>query len=320
MDDILTYFRLRFAQADGPPSQCDELFGSGPSARIAPGLLLSLGLLLAVGCAREQYRYGVDSATTGFARPTHLATNPVAIGGVRPRVDRLESIIQSPRRLVRRFRKPKDDEATPQQLRQEAVDLTQSYLVANGLEDVYIDVRRYEPGEQWARLRENERIRPVWKYTAGALSVLAYTVIPRRALHSDKYDPFTNTLSINSTKPPKALYQAASAKEYRKHPRLGAYAVLQQAPLAPMVHHARTATDVLTYAKSSGQDELARELYPVAYGQLGGAAVSEVMFFAPLPADVPAITSPLARVAGRVSGAVAGRVAARRQVPENQVR
>ena len=226
--------------------------------------------------------------------------------------------MQAPRQLLRQgLGKTDDSESSAGELRSQAVALAQQYLAENGLHDIFIDQRRYEPSEQWQRLQANDRISPFWKYTAGTLDVMGYTLLPRRALHSDVYSPFTNTLSINSTDPTQALYQAARAKEYRKQRWLGTYAALQRAPFVSLLHHAGAATDVFSYAQVSDRADLTRELYPDTYSELGSAVVSDALFLVPLPADAPPLTSPIARLMGGTTGRLMGKFVASRQATKN---
>ncbi|GAF82523.1 unnamed protein product, partial [marine sediment metagenome] len=70
-------------------------------------------------------------------------------------------MVQAPKRFFKsNFGKWEPEELSPDQLRVEAVILSQDYLVANGLNDVYIDARCYKPFQQWRRLRANRRISP----------------------------------------------------------------------------------------------------------------------------------------------------------------
>ena len=271
---------------------------------------------MTMGCASERYQYGTSSKTASLEPLGTEATNPVSIGGDHPLVDGLESVVQAPRRFARRIvgrKTPSPAEAT--EFRKEAVELSQNYLAANGMDDVHIDVRRYEPGQQWKRIRKNDRISPLWKYTGGTLSWLRYTLIPARAMQSDSYDVYANTISINSASPTSALYQAARAKEFQQHRFRGTYAMLQRAPLVPFYHNTRATSDVLSYAKATDQsDELLKQMYPTAYSRLASAGISEALFFSPLPTDTPFAVEPAIRIVGGVIGRATGRIALSREL------
>jgi hypothetical protein len=277
-------------------------------------ILLLVAIGCAPGCARQQYQYGLRTSKTISNVPCQCEfENPISVGGEHPVVDRIENFVQAPRRFIRERRQKQEPAAIitddPQQA---AIDVSSRYLRANGLDDVYIDVRRYEPREQWQRLKDNDRISPVWKYTAGSLNVLTYTLFPRRAFHIDSYSPYTNTLSLNSDRMPNAIFAAAEAKEYRDQRWPGVYAVLQRAPLVPLIHSANVSTDVLTYVHLNEQQELADQVYPRAYSKIASSAVSEALFFVPLPADLPPLTTPIAKVAGLSIGRATGKAMAER--------
>ncbi len=275
------------------------------SGQLATVLLFLIGT---TGCVHKQYQFGLGPGFDSIG-PSHSnpQPNPLTVGGEHPQLDRAEHVLHWPKRFARKlFHK---EEPTLEQVeaeRAQSVALAQQYLQANGLEDVYIDVRRYEPGQQWARMQTNDRIAPFWKATGGTLSFLSYSLIPRRALHSDHYDPFANTLSLNSGRATHAIYQAAMAKEYRQQRLLGTYAMLQYAPLVSLVHHAQATSDVLTYAHVTQQDELLRKLYPTTYARLGSVAASEALPWTPLAAAPPFFAEPLIRLSGRAIGAVTG--------------
>ncbi|MES2792924.1 MAG: hypothetical protein V4719_25145 [Planctomycetota bacterium] len=282
--------------------------------RILPVLNILIVFTLS-GCAQSRYQYGVRGQTS-YERPDQpQPTNPVAIGGHHPRIDRLETAVHAPGRFIKShlpWKKDESDDRSPEQLRAEAIELAQAYLTDNNLHDVHIDVRRYEPGEQWARLLANNRISPFWKYTGGSLSVVVYSLFPARAFHSDSYNPYTNTLSLNSAKPIEALYEAGHAKEYHKHELLGTYSMSQKLPVLPLAHNWRVTSDVITYAQVSDREEVKNELYPSAYGNFSGSVVSEALYFFPIGKGATQIFASFAvKALGGGVGKLAGHAAAR---------
>lgn len=285
------------------------------------------------GCAQKNYQYGLRIDSTLSSSPCVCdSPNPIANGEAHAWVDRIENVVQAPRRFFKKHRRRQSDGAMPvgDSVTMEthdspsdfnspdaAIAASTDYLQSNGMDDVYVDVRCYEPQEQWRRLKENDRISPLVKYTAGSLDVLVYTMFPRRAFQIDSYSPFTNTLSLNSNRIPSAVFAAAEAKEYRDQRLPGLYAVMQHAPLVPLVHSAKASSDVLTYAEVNEQWDLAEELYPRAYSKIASSAISDALFFVPLPADLPPITAPAARLAGISIGRATGKVVADNKRPDD---
>ena len=265
----------------------------------------------AVGPSRvstEQHDSSLPSDSKETSQP-----NPIAVGGHHPRIDQLESIVQAPRRFVverlpQKWKLRLETDKSEDARREDAVGLSQEYLCENDLNDVYVDVRRYEPGEQWARLYANDRIAPAWKYTGGSLSLIRYSLFPGRALHRDSYNPYTNTLSINSTKPIRSLLQAGNAKEYHKHNDwLGTYSAAQFLPVFPLVHKWNVSKDLIGYAQADGRWALERKLYPYVYGDVAGSAVSETLGFFPVGKGATQIVAPIAlRVLGTGAGRLTG--------------
>jgi len=267
----------------------------------------------ASGCIRNHYQFGLGDRVP---RNTSNQPNPISSGGEHPRLDRIEKVVQYPVKALKKIfqssKKPVDD---PVVLREQTLEIARQYLVKNELQDVYIDVRRYDPKAQWERTKANPRISPVWKYTGGVLHVATYTIFPGRVFHSDFYNPFSDTLSINSSRPSSSLYQASLAKDYRSNRWLGTYAMLQIAPIFPIAHHTKATSDVLTYARVHDLWELEKQLYGTGYANIGASAVSDAFGFVPQSAGLPFFTAPIAFMAAGAVGKVTGSIVAKQQEP-----
>jgi len=284
------------------------------SAKHALVWLIIVSGCLTIGCVRSHYQYGLGKQ---FEPNTRELPNPLTTGGrEHPRLDRMERVVQYPIKAVKKwFRDPKKPEDDPVVRQEQTLQVVQQYLAKNELQDVYIDVRQYDPKNQWARIKANPRISPFWKYTGGALKVATYSVFPGRVFHFDSYDPFSNTLSINSSNPKSSLYQAGMSKDYRSKYFQGTYAVLQNAPYVPIVQNANVASDVLTYARIHDLWELEKELYPTAYAKLASSVVSDGFLFMPSSIVLPFYTSPLASMAAGAIGGASGYLVAKQQEP-----
>jgi hypothetical protein len=266
---------------------------------------MSLVLALSAGCASATYHYGPKQAVD--PRPGLTEVNPITFGGEHPRLDRCERVVQYPIETVKSwFRRRDEAPPNPVELRREALYKAQEYLVLNELPDVQIDVREYDPAEQWRRLRANQRIHPAWKYSFGSISHLTYTWLPGRVFHYDSYNPYTNTLTINSATPSMALYEAAEAKIIRDRRRPGAYLAACYLPVFPLVNDVRVANDVLSYSRVQQEWELEKELYPQIYSAFGRDLVSQATSLVPGTAYMPFYYKPILLVAGRVAGNASG--------------
>ena len=242
------------------------------------------------------------------------AVNRVWYGGDRPRLDRMERVVWAPVQWIA-GPQPAPDSVAAAEERQAAVDVATKYLAEQDLTDVHVDVRAYEPAEQWRRIRTNESIHPVVRYPLGALSWVRYAALPGRVFRMNYYDPFANTLYVNSARNERVLYESMSARRYRTRPWLGGYCLLQRAPVAPIFHHRHVAREAVAYADAHMDPPTRRRMYSTAYGRVGSSVASSSLFFLPTVSDASPLSAPAARLVGGAAGRAAGRVAARRSDP-----
>ncbi len=262
-----------------------------------------------IGCARPTYEYGL--AYRRDPKPDLTAMNELTFGGDHPKLDRVESFLRYPINKIRQWIPRKEPVPDPVEERRRSILKAQEFLVLNELTDVNIDVREYDPAEQWRRLRENDRIHPFWKYTSGTLAHLQYAWLPGRVFHYDSYNPYTNTLNINSSMPSMALYEAAEAKIIRGRRYPGTYLAACYLPIVPLVKDARIASDVLSYARVREEWELERQLYPQIYSALGADLVSQATSLVPAASYMPFYYKPLLSLAGRAAGGATGKAVVR---------
>ncbi len=273
---------------------------------------------LLTGCASTTYQYGVKYPRPVTASDKEL--NSLTFGGEHPKLDKCERVVQYPVRKIRQwFRSKKGENLSEEEARRQAIYVAQEYLVLNELNDIKIDVREYDPAEQWRRLRENDRIHPFWKYTFGSLNHLQYAWIPGRVFHYDKYNPYTNTLSLNSSMPSMAVYEAAEAKVLSDRRYPGFYAASCHLPVVPLIKDVRVANDVLSYSRVREQWELEKQLYPQIYTAFGSDLVSQATSFIPSAAYLPFYYKPLLSAAGGVAGNLTGRAVLKEREMEQQL-
>ena len=263
------------------------------------------------GCIQKSYRYGISNQELLTRLPQ--TPNLITVGGNHPRIDSIERTVQYPAKVFRRWfpsSKPAED---PDALRLQAVQSATDYLDDNGLKGVYVDVREYNPREQWTRLQNNRSISPFWKYTGGTLNHVGYCILPGRAFGRDSYNGFTNTLSINSISPAQSLLEAGYVKKLYDQRYPGTYLTANWLPILPLVRDSSVASDVLTYARVKQQWPLEKDLLPQVYAQLGGDAVSQATSLIPGVAYMPFYFKPLLSGAGRAVGVVTGNAVAKRR-------
>lgn len=148
---------------------------------------------------------------------------------------------------------------------QEAVE----YLASHGLNDVQVRVNQYDPRGEWRRLVENDRVAPGWKYTAGGLRWVVYTVLPDRVFGADYYNPFTNSLNIYSDIPEIAVREAAYARDIASRTYPGTYATFQAIRPLSIWHQSLATNDALSYYAATGSPEKQQAAWEVLAPQYG---------------------------------------------------
>jgi hypothetical protein len=294
--------RIRLAPAIFPDSR---------SERKWTFLLAWIGLIcLPIGCVQDHYQYGISrqELTPRLPRTPNLIT----VGGNHPRIDSIERVVKYPgKKFAEWFPSNDPFHSLPVEARQlKVVQTASDYLDSNGLKGVYLDVREYNPREQWNRLLNNDRVSPFWKYTGGTLYHIGYCVLPGRAFGLDSYNGFTNTLSVNSLSPPRALFHAGYVKKLYDQRYPGSYMAMNWLPVMPLIRDTSVSSDVLTYSRAIQDSNLENQLYPQVYGRLGGDAVSQATSLIPGMAYMPFYMSPILTGTGRIAGRITGRAIA----------
>lgn len=284
---------------------------------------ITIALMLFGGCASSSYRLG--SGTRLFHarendKSPQLPSNAemqVTIGGHHPRLDKIEKVVHFPARKFKQwFGKQEVGIASEDDLREQAIAMSQEYLALNQLHDVKIDVSEYNPAEQWRRLNENKSIHPFWKYTTGTLQHAEYCLIPGRVMNRDSYNIFTNTLSINSVQPEQALYASATAKYLRSKSKPGVFSTACHLPFVPLYRDYHVANDVLSYARYREDWRTEKLLYPQIYGSFGGDLVSQATSLVPSFAYFPFYVKPVLTIGGRMGGTATGAVVLKQREKE----
>lgn len=288
----------------------------GHGRRVATILFLAIMLLATSGCVQQHYWYG-RNADSLLPRDTVISP-PVLIGGPVESMDKMERAIHWPKESIGKIRNGLPSSLSmlrvgqAEETQQDALLAAVQYLEENNLHEVIVEGRHYDPNEQWKRLQANPHIHPIWKYTDGSMRVLAYTMFPSRLYRDDAYNPYTNTLSINSKSRASAVYEAAKAKDFAGAKSPGAYAVARYLPVVPMQQQIKITSDALTYARAKEDWELEKAMYPLTYSQIASSVMAGGATVAPEIGNAPGVaTAPVFRAAGNATGYSAGRLVSR---------
>ncbi len=173
--------------------------------RRGPHWIGLLYLLTSLGCAAVvPYHYGHFQHDLPADAPEELNGPSVEFGKPIKTLDRIASVVGLPEKIVGLNKKISNHSVSL-----DTVAKLRSYLDQNDLADVAIYVNCYDPKEQWRQLRENRRVGAGWRYSLGTLSLVSYTLLPGRVFGGDSYNPYTNTLNIDSDVPAIAILEAA---------------------------------------------------------------------------------------------------------------
>lgn len=263
-------------------------------------LFLTIGTS-GLGCAMTPYRYGRFHETTESDGPVPKV--PFVFGQPNKTVDRIAMIASAPSRIL-----PLSSKVSNHALSEETAEKLQTYLEENDLADVLVRVNQYDPLGEWDRLRENTRIAPGWRYTFGTASLLGYTLFPGRIFGGDHYNPFSNSLHVNSDVPALLMAESAYAKDLHSRRWAGAYAVINEFPILSAWRYSIAARDVVGYARLKEDDEIERELYRVVYPIIGVQIALGGHSAASLLTSMPLMALPISALGGALGGHAVGQM------------
>jgi hypothetical protein len=242
--------------------------------RSKPLRLATWGLICCLGCATQSRPSNkLDTSTT--MPPTYGSSRVVVKHGgtPTPRVERLTRIADWPRRTFRK------DSKDPREVSSATIEQIVQYLEENNLTDVTVYVNHYDPTEMWYRLVHNERVGSGWRYTAGRVGLLGYRLLPPPAFARTEYDPYTNSLYLNSDTLVQGMSAAAVAKELHESDRPGTTYVVTRAPGFAFLHARRNFLEVVGYAQAKDNWELEQQAYRDLCPRLGAESVQVGSFF-----------------------------------------
>ncbi len=231
-------------------------------------------------------------------------------------LDGLASMASFPSRVL-----PMTSKVNSHILSRETTDKLAYYLRENDLGDVLVRVNQYDPAGEWRRLRKNSRIAPGWRYTFGTAGLVQYTLFPVRLFGGDYYNPFTNSLYVNSDLPAVLIVEAAYAKDVHSRRLPGTYAAINEFPVLKLWRYKRAVDETIGYANLTDDWNLEKETYRVVYPLMGIEVGLGGQTGASVLTPLPILTVPIAAIGGAAAGHIVGqttiRVRERQRVPEH---
>lgn len=263
-------------------------------------MLIVVGYALtSVGCAATPYRQGRFRDAVASDEP--IPEVVFVYGKPHKFLDGAAWVVGLPSRILPFHPKVNNHTISP-----ETEEKLQAYLQDNDLTDVLVRVNQYDPAGEWRRLRENTRMAPGWKYSFGAGTLAAYTLLPGRVLGGDMYNPFTNSLYVNSDVAALLITEAAYAKDVHSQSMPGAYAAFNEVPVLTLWRYSKAVNETVAYALHENDWELERETYRTVYPIMGVQAALGGRTAASWATVMPTITVPIIMVGGAVAGHTVG--------------
>ncbi len=264
-----------------------------------------LSLFISVGCVSAPYEFGRFESMPG--EPDKPDDVVVDYGAPNKTLDRIGWVVGLPSRIF-----PLHAGVNNHRVSDETREKVTCYLRMNDLTDVRVRINQYDPKGEWQRLRSNRRIAAGWRYTGGVLCHLHYTLFPSRIVGGDWYNPYTNSLYINSDVQALVLHEAAYAKDIhsRRHP--GTYAAINHIPLIWMWRQTVCVNDILSYAQEADDWEVEEQTYHVVYPLIGAHAGMSISPLAPFGFE------PLLGLGGALIGHATGRTVAAHRATERR--
>lgn len=250
------------------------------------------------GCVSGPYQFGRFQESHRTDEPQEVVFEH---GEPHKVLDRMAWVVGLPSRIL-----PFHPKVNSHTMSAETAEKLEAYLTENDLTDVLVRVNQYDPVGEWRRLRRNHRIAPGWKYTFGTASMIGYTLIPGRVFGGDVYNPFTNSLYVNSDVAAMLIAEAAYAKDIHSREHPGTYAAVNELPVLTLWRYTLAVNETVGYARHQDDWELERETYRTVYPLMGIQAALGGHSAASWVRALPGVTVPITMVGGAIVGHTVG--------------
>lgn len=185
-----------------------------------------------------------------------------------------------------------------------------AYLRQNSLTNVKVRINQYAPTREFGRLVRNKHVAWPWRYTAGIVGWVFYTVLPQRVFGGDNYNPWTDTINIYSDIPAVLIHEGGHAKDFAQRTYPGWYGFAYMLPLVALHHEAVATSDALSYLRAHKPAEAEKDAYKIlypAYATYIGGSLGQYV--------VPGYWSLLAVIPGHIAGRIKAMYVPERPVP-----
>jgi len=224
-------------------------------------LILVVIMMILVGCSSMRTN---DTARTEAKTPAPRLLSPEILNSEE---------IPVKKTMVQRVRDSFPWNKARNPLTRTTIRIMNDYLEGNELEALHIEFQTETPKNDWDRLQANQSINPLIKYSLGSAYWLSYAIIKPSVWGKNYYDPYTNTLHINSNNDLEIMAEMSYAKIIKRQNHPGLYALGSKLPFISIWAQKQKTDEMLAYAKLKQDWELEkatiRKMYP---GMLNGSS------------------------------------------------
>lgn len=258
-----------------------------------------------IGCAGGPGRWARNDDPQRFEE---LCSRPqIERGERRPVIDGIGWIVGIPNRIILWDMRVNNHKISP-----DTESAVTHYVDDQGLCETKVRLNQYAPIDEWRRLTANDEVGWGWRYTLGALTWLDEAVFPGRIFGGDRYNPYTNTISIFSDAPAIAVKEGSRARDVRSRRLPGTYAAVNSLPLVSMWYDTVATGYAFEYLEND-MPEAEQEGYYLLYPAYGAHLGSDLASFTWLPNTVGAAL-------GSIPGHILGRYEGSKLRREDSVR
>jgi len=225
-------------------------------------LILVIIMMILVGCSSMRTK---DTARTEANTPAPKLLSPEILN---------EEEIPVNQTVLDRIRShfPWNKARTP--LSSTTIRIMNDYLEDNELEALNIEFQTETPKDDWNRLEANTSINPLLKYPLGSFNWLSNAITKPSFWGRNYYDPYTNTMHINSNNNLEIMAEMSYAKIIQRQSYPGLYALGSKLPFISILAQKQKTEEMLAYAKLKQDWDLEkatiRKMYP---SMLNGSSV-----------------------------------------------
>jgi hypothetical protein len=255
-------------------------------------VMLGLSLLSATGCVGDWSRRDPPGGSS------ESSNGPlVERGKSRPVIDGIGWVVGIPSKIILWDRRIDNHRISPET---EAA-ITQ-YVDDQELTETMVRINQYDPFDELRRLTTNRTVGWGWRYTFGAMAWLDETVFPGRIFGGDRYNPYTNTISIFSDAPAIAVKEGSRARDIRRRSLPGTYATFNSLPLVSMWHESVATRYAFEYLHND-LPEAELEGYHLLCPAFGAHFGSDLSSFTAVPNTIGAALGAIpGHIVGRYEG------------------